>query len=536
MDVIREYLIALGWKIDEGSWKRFQDAVAMTTKVTGEIGSVALETATAIELMVARVARQYESLYYVSQRTYQSVGFLQASQFGFQQIGMSAGQAIGSIESVAASLRQNPWLASLFGGARTPQKIADALQDSGLPYFVQARLAGLVGLDEQTLFHLERFGAIEEKAQTDLARREKEAGINPDQAALKFTAFSRELNKFESDLGFLETRIALDWVKPVKDGIGALDEAVQWLNRADAATKGWIDTLGSLATTALGAFLGNKVVVALLRTIGILPQKGVGAAASGAGTAAEGAAETASGSWLGAVGGYVAGPLGFLLGSTEPAGESDAAERARRERAEGATPQTAARLNEAVAFFRHHGYSAHAAEGIATSLFFESGQTFNPQAFNPAGGGHGAIGIGQWRGERADQFRKLFGHDLSHASFKEELEFVLWEMHEGTDLGARRAGKLLANPHISASRAAETFIGLYERPGPAGANEISDAADFAAGLSRDAANVHVDRSVTVHSKTDIHLVGDAKNAAAKVAVAADQANGTLVRNLQGAVR
>ena len=67
---LQEYLIKLGFQADEPSLKKFMSIVSSVGAATAELGSTAVETATAIELMVARVARTYESLYYGSPSDY----------------------------------------------------------------------------------------------------------------------------------------------------------------------------------------------------------------------------------------------------------------------------------------------------------------------------------------------------------------------------------------------------------------------------------------------------------------------------------
>jgi hypothetical protein len=49
-------------------------------------------------------------------------------------------------------------------------------------------------------------------------------------------------------------------------------------------------------------------------------------------------------------------------------------------------------------YYLDRGYSKEQAAGIAANAFYESAT--RPTAFNPAGGGQGAVGLFQWRGER----------------------------------------------------------------------------------------------------------------------------------------
>lgn len=94
------------------------------------------------------------------------------------------------------------------------------------------------------------------------------------------------------------------------------------------------------------------------------------------------------------------------------------------------------RVQEAHDFFRYAGWSEAQTAGLLAYVGGESG--FNPTAFNPAGGGQGARGIGQWRGERIEAFRRLFGHDPLQGTYEEQLAFVQWELtHTETAAAAR---------------------------------------------------------------------------------------------------
>jgi hypothetical protein len=263
-DVLREFLVSLGFKIDEAGWKKFTGAVAHAGAITADIGATVVEAATAIEVAVSRVARQYETLYYVSARTGQSAQYIQSAGFAFRQIGLSADDATSAIEGVAAAMRLNPGIAALFRGASKPEDIVKQIKGSGLPYSVAARLGEQAGIAEKTFQHLWMFGQQEEQQAADHARRLSEAGINADDASLRFTQFGRVLNILEDDFEILGTRIALDWVGPTEKGVHVLDQAVQWFGRADKATQGWIGTLASLAVTLTGLFGAEKILSKLL--------------------------------------------------------------------------------------------------------------------------------------------------------------------------------------------------------------------------------------------------------------------------------
>ncbi|HKT54278.1 MAG TPA: phage tail tip lysozyme [Caulobacteraceae bacterium] len=79
------------------------------------------------------------------------------------------------------------------------------------------------------------------------------------------------------------------------------------------------------------------------------------------------------------------------------------------------------------------GFSADQAAGVVGWLFAEGG--FNEKAFNSAGGGHGAFGIGQWRGDRQRRLFQMFG---KNPTFDQQLQYLIWELGH-TEQGAAGA-------------------------------------------------------------------------------------------------
>lgn len=551
---LEEYLVKLGWNVDEPSFKRFTAALAATGARAAELSSTVIETAAAIELMVSKVARQYETLYYASQRTGQSVQYIQSTQFAFKQIGLSAEGASASIEHMGSILRTQPWLKAIFGGASTPQEVASRLGKSGLPYFLQARFAEMIGMDETTLLHLQRFADVEASAQANFARRQKEAGLDPEKLAAQSTEFGRELNKLEGDLDIFGDRMAADLIEPMTKLIRLLDEGVQWISRVDAATKGWAGTIGALAGTAGGLLVFEKV---LRRVLGLGSKTATGATLGLGAKAAKGLS-LGTGGWLGAVIGGLSivkqddpelksklreklGPLFYELGLSKSPDLTESGTGAGGKTAfpgVGAAKvtgygKTANKAQQIVDALVAAGYPVDSARGIAAGLYSESG--LNPGNVNPTSG---ATGIAQWLGTRKTGFKDKFNKDVGDATLEEQLQYVMWEL-QNTE---KATGDKLRKGGMNARESAAAFIHGYERPGPAG--EVSDmtrAGPLADALSQltGQQNASPSNNITVNSKTDVHVNAsgpDVASTAKAYGDAHDQANENLVRNVTGVMR
>jgi hypothetical protein len=321
-------------------------------------------------------------------------------------------------------------------------------------------VGGGLGLDEGSINEALR-GIVQ--VQKDLADA-RERGVPTDQQIENVTKFQRAQ---------IELKQALEGV-----GNALFADVAPALTRfLDLVTQGIIKN-PELAKTIgmIGVALTTLAAIRLpLWLIGILG----GSGAAGAGAASAGAG------WLAALSRILA-PLGLLALTGQAGGQDDEFSRRMNEKwlrdhpAEPARgfwetiggwlgirssgpgsvpdrgvtpgrpvvpPSTGAitdRQRVAHDYFIGQGWSEEQTAGMLAYLRGESG--FDPDSFNSAGGGQGARGIGQWRGERIDNFRRMFGHDPidpavpSEQRYREQLAFMNWELTQG---GERGAGILL---------------------------------------------------------------------------------------------
>lgn len=123
----------------------------------------------------------------------------------------------------------------------------------------------------------------------------------------------------------------------------------------------------------------------------------------------------------------------------------------------GDTATQQERTQTARNFFSMSGYSPAQVAGILSYIRGES--QFDPDAYNPAGGGQGAQGVGQWRGSRIDQFRSMFGRDPRGAPLMDQYRFMAWELQNSE----RTAGAAL-NRARTPEEAADVMTRHYGRP------------------------------------------------------------------------
>ncbi|HDR9199279.1 TPA: mannosyl-glycoprotein endo-beta-N-acetylglucosamidase [Burkholderia vietnamiensis] len=320
--VIREFLVALGFKVDEKGLKNFKEGVEGTTKGVKQLIATVSGAALTVSAGVAAFASKLERLYFVSQRTGASAANLRGFEFAARNMGVSAEAATGTIENLARFLRNNPagegyLLATL--GVQTRKAngelrdMVDIMSDLGKslankPTWLASQYGNILGIDENLLLAM-RNGDFEkflkqyremskttglDKAADDshrfmtqlrgLGTTFENLGIRVEGAMLQkigpqLERFQRWVDEHGDEIAAKIGDIANTLLK-VAEAVGPpLGKLVDLLLELDRATDGWstkILLLG-VALKALGVF---KIVGGLWKIAAAL--RAGGAAASGA--------------------------------------------------------------------------------------------------------------------------------------------------------------------------------------------------------------------------------------------------------------
>ncbi|RQZ76389.1 mannosyl-glycoprotein endo-beta-N-acetylglucosamidase [Burkholderia glumae] len=162
--VIREFLVALGFKVDEKGLKNFRTGVEDATKSVVRLVATISGAALTVGAGVAAFASKLERLYFVAQRTGAAETSLKSLSFAAQNFGVSSEQALGSVESLARFLRNVPGSEGLLQqlGIQTRdangnlRDSVDLLTDLGgtlakMPQYEANAYGGVFGIDENLL-------------------------------------------------------------------------------------------------------------------------------------------------------------------------------------------------------------------------------------------------------------------------------------------------------------------------------------------------------------------------------------------------
>jgi hypothetical protein len=243
-DVIREFLVSLGFKIDANGMRRFQDAVSGSTSSVGGLGRAAFDAALQVTDAVEKMAKQYESLSYASQRTGASTGNLKAAAYAFSQIGLSAEEGAAAIERFADLMMNNPGKKSFVEGwGATAEDTATKLKQfmhnikKAYPkkedYFVASRQAELGGVGNDIFKQYFNNSEEFDKYFDAYNKKLEDARVNTKRIADASKDFGRALTDLSADIDIMKTKLLRDLIPPAKDAVTWLDNLVQSINNLD---------------------------------------------------------------------------------------------------------------------------------------------------------------------------------------------------------------------------------------------------------------------------------------------------------------
>lgn len=514
-DTLKEFLVSLGFGVDEASYRRFMGSVAGVTKAVFTLGAEVVGTTTAVEAMVEKVALQMQDLYYAAQRSGVAVQALQNVGYAAKQLGLDASQGQDLYEGFAQAVRTNPGvqnLAASLGGQFKDINGQIGLTQKGLfsllehletmPRFLALRYGQLFGFDPNALNQiLNNLPAFEESARrsSDMAAN---FGLDLKEASEKGTAFSKAVGTLGQNLEYLGDRVFVD-LEPRMEGI--IDE----VNRAVVDFGHWSDTLGGLPAELLSVTIALGGVTGALKLLSKIPGfawlaslgTGVGTAAlvaGGASVPAMGAASAAktfeegkAGAPLLYVDPFSGIPVYGETPATPPVPEKTGGQSwwqklfGSKSAAPAAIGASGSNEQKIASFFAGQGYTSEQVAGILGMLHAENAG-FAPGQWNPE---HTAFGIAQWTGPRLAGLQKFAtAHGQSMNDLQTQLDYMEHELETSEYLSGR-----YFRTAQTREDAAKLGVQYFERPG----DQATISAETARAL-RFASSINVNQATNIN--------------------------------------
>lgn len=235
-NVIKDFLISLGFQVDESGAKKFDATIAATTLQAVKLGAAVEAAALSVVAFTAKIASGLDNLYWMSQRTGATVAGIQQIGFAVSQLGGTVDGARSSLESLAHFMRNNPGAEGFLnrlgvqtrdasGNMRDMASIFTGVGDKlrNMPYYRANQYAQMLGIDENTLMAMRR-GVGQFSAQyTQMA---KAIGYNADAAALSSNRFMTSLRSFGEMAGMARDKIGSNLAGGLAGSIDSLRKQV----------------------------------------------------------------------------------------------------------------------------------------------------------------------------------------------------------------------------------------------------------------------------------------------------------------------
>lgn len=270
-NVLKEFVVELGWKSDATQQRRVTDAIASVTKGIGVMATAITAAEVALVGIAQRVARSFEALAYASSRVNASAKNIATFRYAISQLGGTAEGAMASLEAFARKLRESPGQEAMLKGWGVRTRDASGkLRDStelmkeflhsrkflAMPEFTRLQLAESMGIDERTyramLGDVERFTA-------EYQAKMRKAGLDPDAAAENAKKFQQAWRSMLSSIEVIVDRIATTHGERIAK---LLDKFTAFVDKhGDRIARGFESIIALIlrAADAIGRFVGSFV-------------------------------------------------------------------------------------------------------------------------------------------------------------------------------------------------------------------------------------------------------------------------------------
>lgn len=216
-ETIKDFLVSLGFDIDEAGASKFDSVLASTTANAIKMGLAVEGAALTVVAFTAKIASGLDNLYWASQRTGATVQGIQSIGYAVSQVGGSVDAARTSLESLSRFVRNNPGAEGFLnrlgvqtrdasGNMRDMAAIFTGVGQklSSMPYYRANQYAQMLGIDENTLMAMRRGVGGFSGQYSAMA---KAIGFNADEAARSSNKFMTSLREFGAMAGMARDKI-----------------------------------------------------------------------------------------------------------------------------------------------------------------------------------------------------------------------------------------------------------------------------------------------------------------------------------------
>lgn len=168
-ETIKDFLISLGFDIDEAGSRNFETVVSGVTMNVVKMGAAVEAAALTVVGFTTKIASGLDRLYWQSQRTGATANNIRAIGYAFSQAGGSVEGFNGTLDNLSRFLRSTPGAEGFLrnlgvqtrdaaGNLRDTAQLVTLVGDklAKMPYYRANQYAQILGIDESTLLAMRR--------------------------------------------------------------------------------------------------------------------------------------------------------------------------------------------------------------------------------------------------------------------------------------------------------------------------------------------------------------------------------------------
>ena len=295
-ETIKDFLISLGFDIDEAGGRKFESVVSGVTMNAIKMGAAVEAAALTVVGFTTKIASSLDRLYWQSQRTGATANNIRAIGYAFSQAGGSVEGFNGTLDNLARFLRSTPGAEGFLrnlgiqtrdaaGNLRDTAELVTLVGDklAKMPYYRANQYAQILGIDESTLLAMRR-GV--KGFTSDYQSMLQATGFDSQKAAEQSNKFMTQMRGLANLFGIMRDKIGgnlagglagnlesfrknillnfpkiegtitavLKKVLSLADsimtlvyrGVQGVGDLMKWWDRLDDTTKGLIKVLGGL--------------------------------------------------------------------------------------------------------------------------------------------------------------------------------------------------------------------------------------------------------------------------------------------------
>lgn len=286
-DVIKSFVVSIGTRVDEPSFKNIENVVGRATRNVTALGAAAAAALLAVNTWAAKAAGGFDQLFYSSQRMGASAANIKALSYGLSQMGSNASAANSSMESFARTLRNNRGYYEVLERLGVRTRNAQGVRRDTTELMQEFGRALRSQTQEARHLYLEMFGIDDatgraliqgvDKFANEYREKLRKAGLDPDKAARDANALQTTFRSIGSSIEVIGAKVTS---RLFSDQNNAFSRFIDFLDRNGDKVAGIVSKLALLALQLAEALIKlatddrtQKFLDAMLSGLGKVDEK-----------------------------------------------------------------------------------------------------------------------------------------------------------------------------------------------------------------------------------------------------------------------